>query len=260
MRPNRVKEMLRDGKPVFGTFVSLPEPGIVEAIGYAGYDFVILDMEHSPIDFGALRVLLAAADATGLVPLVRTGTIEANPILRVLDSGAMGIMVPHVRSRADAQALVSACRYPPEGQRGAIGGSRAARYGQANFAEHVRLSNDEVLTIALIEDPEGVEAIEEIVGVPGLDIICPGSGDLSAAMGYPGQPQHPAVQAQVERVAAAVRARPDRTVGYMIMAPDQIARCHELGARFIIFSQDSRVLFGAYREALTELRERAATG
>ncbi|MCZ7569742.1 MAG: aldolase/citrate lyase family protein [Ardenticatenaceae bacterium] len=258
MYPNRLKSLLRDGQPVFGTFVSLPEPGIVEAIGYAGYDFVILDMEHSPIDFSALPTLLAAAEAAGVVPLVRVGTCDANPILRVLDSGAMGVIAPHVRTKADAEALVRACRYPRRGNAGALGGSRAARYGKANFAEHARLSNDEVLTIALIEDVEGVDAIEEIVEVQGLDIICPGAGDLSASLGYLGQPQHPAVQEQVERVAATVRVRPELTVGYMVMAPEQITRCQELDARFIIFSQDTRVLFGAYRGALAELRERAA--
>lgn len=256
MHDNLLREILRRGKAVFGTFVSIPDPAIIEAIGYAGYDFVIIDMEHSPIDFGELRHLLAAADGVGLVPLVRVGTHQANPILRVLDSGAFGVVAPHVRNDTDAQALVRACRYPPQGIRGISGGSRAAGYGAADFLEHVEQSNREVLTIALIEDPEGVDAIEDIVAVPGLDIIWPGAGDLSAGLGLPGQPQHPRVQAKVEQVAEAVRDRRDLVLGYHIMDPAQLERCEELGARFIVLSQDSRVLFHAYRNAVTQMRQR----
>lgn len=255
MRTNWLKENLRMGRPVFGTFVSMPEPGIVEAIGWAGYDFVIIDMEHSPIDFGDLPHLLAAADGVGLVPVVRVGTCEANPILRVLDSGAFGVMVAHVRSKDDALAMVKACRYPPQGIRGISGASRAAGYGYANFLEHAQQSNQEVLTIALIEDLSGVETIQEIADVSGVDVICPGPGDLSASLGVVGQPQHPTVQESVEQVAEAVRARPGLILGYHIMDPAQFNRCQELGARFIIFSQDSRVLFHSYRNALAEIKQ-----
>ncbi|MBC8492948.1 MAG: siderophore biosynthesis protein SbnG [Chloroflexi bacterium] len=255
MRSNQLREALQVGRSVFGTFVSMPEPGIVEAIGYAGYDFVIIDMEHSPIDFGHLPHLLAAADGVGLVPLVRVGTCEANSILRVLDSGAFGVVVAHVRSKDDALALVKACRYPPQGIRGVSGASRAAGYGQANFVEHTQQSNQEVLTIALIEDLSGAEAIEEIAEVSGLDVIFPGPGDLSASLGLLGQPQHPTVQQWVDRIAKVVRSRPELVLAYQIMDPAQIHRCQELGAQLIILSQDSRMLFHTYRDALAKMRQ-----
>lgn len=258
MRANPLKETLEAGGTVFGSFVSLPEPGIVEAIGYAGYDFVIIDMEHSPIDFGDLRCLLAAADGAGVAPLVRVGTPEANPILRVLDTGALGVMVPHVRSAEDARAVVSACRYFPDGKRGVNSATRAAGYGLADFGTHVQESNEEILTIALIEDPEGVDDIAAITGVPGLDIVCPGPGDLSAALGLPGQSQHPTVQAAVQQVVEAVNAEPGLVLGYHIMGPPQLPRAQELGARFVIMSQDTRVLFAAYRDALIAMRPEVA--
>jgi len=256
MRTNRLKEALQAGRPVFGTLVSMPEPGIVEIIGCAGFDFVIIDMEHSPIDFGHLRTLLPAADSAGLVPLVRVGTCEANPILRVLDSGAFGVMAAHVRNREDALALVRACRYPPQGIRGVNSSMRAAGYGRANFAEHVQQSNEEILTVALVEDQSGVEAIEEIVKVEGLDIVVPGPGDLAASLGLLGQMQHPKVQEGVGRVARVVRSRPELVLGCFITDPAQIGRCQELGAQFILLSQDSRLLFNAYRNALAEMRQR----
>jgi 2-keto-3-deoxy-L-rhamnonate aldolase RhmA len=254
MRPNRVKQILREGGTVIGTLVSLPDPGIVEAIGYAGFDFVIIDTEHSPIDFKDARNMIAAADGAGLVPMVRVGTPDENPILRMLDSGAMGVMVPHVCNKADATTFVRACRYPPAGVRGMNGAARAAGYGLAKFAEHAKLSNEDILTIALIEDIEGVDAIQEITDVEGIDVISPGPGDLSASLGVIGQSQDSKVQAAVSRVAQVVREKNKQTVGYYISEPAQIKRCQELGARFVIFSQDSRVLFNAYKSALQAMR------
>lgn len=254
MRPNRLKRMLKEGGTTIGTIVSFPDPGIVETIGLAGFDFVIIDTEHSPIDFKDVRNMIIAADSVGITPMVRVGTSDANPILRVLDSGAIGIMAPHVCTKADALAFVKACRYPPAGVRGVNGAARAAGYGQANFVEHARLSNEDILTIALIEDVEGVENIEGIADVEGLDVISPGPGDLSASFGLIGQPQDPKVQAAVEKVAGVVSASGNHTLGYCIAEPAQIKRCQELGARFIIFSQDSRVLFYSYKNALQAMK------
>lgn len=254
MRKNRLKVTLEEGGAVYGTFVSIPEPAIVEMIGLAGYDFVIIDMEHSPIDFGQLPRLIAAADSVNLAPLVRVGTCAANPILRVLDSGALGVVAAHVRNPEDATALVNACRYPPHGKRGVSGASRAAGYGSVGFLEHARQSNEQILTIALIEDQPGVEAIDAILEVPGLDVICPGAGDLSAGLGYLGQPNHPVVQASVKRVVEAVNARSKQVLGCHVMTPGQRDRCLAQGARFVIYSQDSRVVLDAYSTALEQLK------
>lgn len=255
MRTNALREKLHNGEPVVGTLVSLPDAGIVEVIGYAGFDFVVIDTEHSPIDFGTLRALIAAAEVAGLAPLVRVGACEPHTILRVLDTGAAGIMAPHVKSRSHAETLVSSARYPPDGTRGVSGGSRAARYGLDAFADHARQSNRDVLTIALIEDAAGVEVIDEIVDVDGLDVVCAGPGDLSASLGVPGQLQSPTVQEYVQRVEDAVRSHPDRVLGCYVLDPAQVRGCLERGAHFVIFSQDSRVIFDAFRNAYGAIRE-----
>lgn len=252
---NSLREMLAAGGSVIGTFVSLPDPGIVEAIGRAGYDFVLIDMEHSSIDVGTLRVLLMAADSAGVAALVRVGTLDPNPILRVLDSGAGGVVAPHVCNHVQAAALVQACRYPPGGSRGVLGASRAAAYGLVDFADHARRSDEAVLTVALIEDPEGVEQIDAIVAVDGLDVVIPGAGDLSAAMGYLGQPNHPVVRAQMDRVVQSVRGRRGPVLGCHIMDPAHLGFWRDAGARLIIYSQDTRVLAHAYRSALSAMRE-----
>ncbi len=257
MRPNRLKRALQSGGIQFGTFVTCSDPQIVEAIGYAGCDFVILDMEHTAIDYGHLPGLCAAAENAGMTPLVRVGACEPNPILRVLDSGAFGVIAPHVRSKADAAALVAACRYPPVGIRGVNGGTRAAAYGQANFVEHARQSNEEILTIALIEDAEAVDCIDEIVQVPGLDVVFPGAGDLSASLGLLGQAAHPTVQEKVDRVVRAVRAHPELKLAYHIMDPQQIKRCQGMGAQLVVFSQDTRMVMQGYRGILAQMRAAA---
>lgn len=254
MKPNALKQALQAGRTAYGSLISLPEPGIVEIVGAAGYDFVLIDLEHTPVDYYHLRNLLGAADGAGVTPLVRVGTADANPILRVLDSGAAGVVAAHVRNSDQARALVRACRYPPVGIRGVLSASRAARYGLDSFEQHVADSNRDILTIALIEDQSGVEAIEEIVAVEGLDVVFPGPGDLSASLGLIGQPQHPLVQESVDRIATAVHARPGLVLAYQIMETGQIGRCRELGARLIIFAQDTRVLFSAYHKALREIQ------
>src|SRR5690606_33889913 len=133
-----------------------------------------------------------------------------------LDSGASGVVAAHVQTAEQARRLVQACRYPPIGYRGVSGSSRAVVYSAHPFLEHTQQSNDQILTVALIEDAEGVDAIDEIVTVPGLDVILPGPGDLSASLGFIGQPQHPEVQKAVERVRQAVRAQ-GLQLGYHIM-------------------------------------------
>jgi 4-hydroxy-2-oxoheptanedioate aldolase len=255
MRDNPIKAKLEAGETVFGTFVSLPEPGIVEIIGAAGYDFVVIDLEHTPINVGRMRDLLSAADGAGLTPLVRVGTCDANPILRVLDAGAFGVVAPHVCGPEEARDLVRACRYPPQGVRGVSGASRAAGYGRSPFGEHVVRSNQEILTIALIEDRSGVETIDEIAGVEGLDVIFPGPGDLSASLGYIGQMKHPEVVEAVSKIAQVVHSRPGMVLGYQIMDPADMERCIELGAQLIILSQDTRVFYQAYRKGLQALRK-----
>jgi len=255
MRDNPLKQRLDAGEVVFGTFVSLPEPGIVEIIGAAGYDFIVIDLEHTPIDFARMRDLLAASDGAGLTPLVRVGTCDANPILRALDGGAFGVIAPHVRGTADARALVRACRYPPQGIRGVSGASRAAGYGRSPFGDHVSRSNQQILTIALIEDQSGVETIEEIVAVEGLDMIFPGPGDLSASLGHIGQMQHPAVVEAVNHIANVVHSCPGMVLGYQIMNPADMDRCLELGAQLIILSQDTRIFYHAYQDSLLALKK-----
>lgn len=206
IRENATKRKLREGKTVFGIFIPFAAPDVVELCGLAGFDFILIDAEHGPLDVSACEELVRAAEVVGVTPLVRIPTSEPSAILRLLDMGAQGIMVPHVSSKGDAQRAVDFVKYPPIGTRG-MGSMRAAAYGQrVHRREWVRHSNAETIVIAMIEDAGGVEHLPEILTVPHIDWFEIGTGDLSLSMGFPGETSRPEVQAGVDRIVSKVLA------------------------------------------------------
>lgn len=189
-----------------GLFCSLPAPAVVEMIGWAGFDFVILDAEHTLVGPSDLAHLLRAAAAVGLPALVRVPSADSGLVAPVLDAGAAGVVIPRVRSKADAEAAMRAVRYHPLGHRGLDAG-RATRYGQSDLGAFVRSADAHVLLAVMVEDREGVEAIDDIVAVPGLDAVLEGAADLSQSLGLPWETGSPAVQDGLERVQEVCAAR-----------------------------------------------------
>jgi 2-keto-3-deoxy-L-rhamnonate aldolase RhmA len=187
-----------------GLFCSLASPAIVEMIGWAGFHFVILDAEHSLVGPEELAHQLRAADAVGLRALVRLPSATSSLAGPVLDAGAAGVVIPRVRSASDVEAAVRAARYHPWGGRGLDAG-RATRYGQADLRQAVRQAAGNVAVVAMIEDREGVEAIAEVVGVPGVDAVLEGAADLSQSMGTPWETTSPVVQSALEQVETTCR-------------------------------------------------------
>lgn len=218
-RPNLLRRKLAAGRacagPLFQEFWS---PELVEFCGLAGFDFVILDGEHAGVDPQSARPLIRAAQAVGITPLCRVPHGGASLVLRYLDAGAEGLILPHCNTAADAESFVRACRYPPRGIRGAASSSRAAGYGLTQTPrEHLEQSDREVLCLGLIEEPAGIEHLAEILGVDGLDGCFIGAGDLALLMGreyFGGAGTHPAVQALVDRAVAQTLA-----AGKLVMLP-----------------------------------------
>jgi len=202
--PNRTKEKLRAGGIVLGVFVGIPAPRLVELCGLAGYDYVVIDAEHGPIDFGAAENLIRAADATGITPIVRVPDHLPKTILRYLDAGAQGIMAPQVNTVAAAKAIVSAVKYAPVGMRG-LGPGRAAAYGQRGpLSDYARDSNEQTLIIAQLEHVDAQKEIKELVRVEGIDAYEIGTADLSQSLGYPGETSRSEVQDVVNRFVKEV--------------------------------------------------------
>lgn len=242
---NRLKRSLRAGHRVFGLINSIPSPLLVEMLGYAGYDFVILDMEHVSVNPETLENMVRAAECSGLTPLVRVPGVEPHTILRALDCGAQGIVVPHVCSADDAAAVVQASRYHPLGMRG-ISGGRTTGFGSLTLPEYFARANDQLMVVLMIEDQQGVDAIDEIVQVPGVDMILEGAMDLSQSLGVPTQVEHPRVQKALARVAQSCS---EHSMAYCAVPrkPGDLQRSWDAGANAVLLGDDRGVAFRALK-------------
>ena len=199
-----LKTKLREGRTVTGCFVKHPSPGIVEVIAFLGWDFVVVDAEHGPIDRLAGENIIRAAEIGGAAAIVRVPAIERAPILQALDSGAEGIQAPLVGSGADAAATVAFSKYAPEGSRG-LASVRALSYGLVgSMAENVARANERSLVVCQIETVSGLDALDEICAVPGVDVVFVGPTDLGQSLGVVGERDHPELVAAIDRIAEAV--------------------------------------------------------
>lgn len=199
LRTNRLKRKLRDGQIAIGLIASIPIPITVEMIGHAGFDFVIIDMEHVMINPETLENMIRAAELVGITALVRVPEVNSKDILRLLDSGALGIVVPHMESREQAERLVQAVKYFPEGKR-SMNSGRPGVFGKGDLVEYMRRANEETMIVPMIESREGVERVEEILTVPGIDMILEGAADLSQSYGVPWQTRSLIVKQGLDRV------------------------------------------------------------
>jgi 2-keto-3-deoxy-L-rhamnonate aldolase RhmA len=252
---NKTKHLLRAGRPAVGTFCFLPEPGIVDIAGLAGFDFVIIDNEHSGKDFQAIEAMVRAAEVVDMTPLVRVPEADEKTILQMLELGAQGIVVPYVNSPDKARLAAQATRYPPEGIRGTCRSTRAASYGlhMSRFAEHMRTCNEELLLVGLIEDKKGVEQIDAILA-EGLDVCFLGRADLSSSLGFLGQLDHPEVAAAVAHVLAAVKRR-DCVAGNAVYSAAEAKKCVDQGYRFLVYATDTQILMNALQSAAEKIRQ-----
>lgn len=257
LQTNKLKAQLREGQTVFGLLNSVPFPLMVEMIGYAGYDFVILDLEHVSANPETLENMIRAAECADVTPLVRVPSAVPETILRVLDAGALGIAVPHVRDRAEAEQIVAASRYHPFGTRG-ISGGRTTGFGTVDLTTYFERANREIMVVVMIEDREGVENIDEIVSVPGIDLVLEGAIDLSQSYGFPGNAQHATVQAAIEQIATACERR-----GVPFCAiprtPEQFERWSRRGIRAFLLGDDRAVSFRALTANLRKFSNICAT-
>jgi len=249
MRVNVAKQRLREGKAIIGTLLGFNSPTFVEFCALAGFDFVLFDCEHGPMSVESVESLVRAAEAAGITPMARVPHNEPSTILRFLDTGVMGLLVPHIETADDARAAVQSVKYPPVGQRG-LAGVRAGDYGaKMPTLEYVKMANEETMVLALVESQRGVENAAEIAAVPGVDVVHIGPSDLSMSMGFYGQPDHPTVQAAIDRIIAAATAagKPAgsgaiRGSAALRRALDRGIRCVTYGARDLVVDSGRQLL------------------
>lgn len=258
LQTNKLKARLREGHTVFGLLSSIPFPLMVEMIGYAGYDFVILDLEHVSTNPETLENMIRAAECAGITPLVRVPSVAPETILRVLDAGALGVVVPHVRTRAEAEQIVVASRYHPLGMRG-ISGGRATGFGTIDLAAYLARANQEIMVVAMIEDREGVENLDEIVSVRGIDLVLEGAIDLSQSYGVPGNTQHAAVQTAIQQIATACK-RHKVPFCAIPRTPEQFAHWQREGVRAFLLGDDRVLSFRAIKANMVKFAELLSSG
>jgi len=204
MRMNRVKGLMRSGKLAIGAYVALADPQIIEIMGLAGIDAAFIDMEHTAFDLQIVGEMVRAADLAGVTSMVRVPDNDPKLILRILDMGAEGIVVPHIAGVEGARQAVEAVRYPPLGKRGSARGIRAAGFGAVSWEEHVRQSNEEILLSVMTEDEKGINDIEKIAAMDGVDLVGIGPTDLSETLGIR-DPADPRLRAKVEEIAKRIK-------------------------------------------------------
>ncbi|MDP7560237.1 MAG: aldolase/citrate lyase family protein, partial [Planctomycetota bacterium] len=208
MRENRPKRALRKGEVIIGLLLFIPSPELVEIMGQAGFDFVIIDFEHGSFGIDSARNCVLAADAANIAPIIRVADNQSTLIEQALDLGAQGVVVPHVNTVEEATRAVRAAKYPPAGNRGYCPVARGGGYGKYGFGpEYTEQANEETMVILLIEDVAAMENIEAILSVEGVDVVFPGPGDMAASMGLVGQFDHEAVRSNMELVVATAKKR-----------------------------------------------------
>jgi len=244
-------DRLRAGESLSAGWVSLGHPRVAEIVALAGYDFVIVDIEHTPMGLETLDDVVRAIELHDVPVVVRVPWNDPVELKRVLDIGVTGVMVPMVGTADEAAAAVRAMTYPPEGIRG-VAGSRATNYG-LEFAEYVANADEDLVTILQIETVDGVENAGAISAVEGVDSLFVGPSDLSASLGVTGDWEDEAVLAAIDGVLDAS----DTPVGSLAVTDEGIERWVEQGFEWVIAGVDSRNLLAA-SQSHNEAFERAA--
>jgi 2-keto-3-deoxy-L-rhamnonate aldolase RhmA len=244
------KKNLAAGYPV-GTWVMSASPVVAEAVGCAGFDWGVVDMEHTPLDMMDLIHLLQAIAGTPMLPITRVPWNDTVMVKRVLDAGAQTLMFPFVQNAAEAQKAVAAAKYPPEGVRGMAAMSRGSRFGTVK--DYFKVANAAASVIVQVETPEAMNRMPEIASTPGVDSVFIGPGDLSGAMGHVGDLMHPEVLALTAQGIKACHAagKPIGTVGG---TPEAVATYRAAGFDYIGCASDLGLMMRNCAAVLSSIR------
>lgn len=245
------KRKLIDGEAVFGPFMKTSDAAFVEIAGHAGFDFVILDMEHAPFTYANLQNLVMAAELSGTLPIIRAQNSSDIFISKALDIGALGVQVPHITNAAEAESCISAAKFYPAGQRGMDPFVRAASYSSVPRDKYFSQAN-ETLVILQLEGKEAIDNLDEIMNVDGIDILFIGPYDLSQSMGVPGQVNHPSVIGHMESIVNQAKER-GIVVGTFTDTLDSARMWKDAGIQYISYGLDVLIFTDACKDLLKQL-------
>jgi len=255
MRTNTVKQAWKQGKGTVGAWLSVPSAYSAEVMAHQGFDWLCVDMQHGVNDYKDAVAMMTAISTTETIPFVRVPWNDPSVIMKVLDAGAYGVVVPLINTRADAEAAVAACRYPPQGIR-SNGANRAMLYAGADYVQY---ANEEIACIPMIETKQAIENLDDILSVPGVDAIYIGPSDLSFALGLPPRMDNedPLHVATVDRILQACK-RHGVAAGSHTGGPRFSRRFLDMGFQMVTLTSDSQSMVRGVRDQLQELGEREA--
>ena len=241
MKENVLKKKLAKGETVFGPFCKIQDPVIIELVALAGFDFVIIDMEHGPFSIESVQQMVRAAEARSITPVVRVTENREALILRTLDIGVKCIQVPKISTEEDAQDVLKATLFHPQGERGMCRYVRAADFTNIDKAEHFGTANDQVLSIIHIEGLEGLKNLSSIIRLDGIDVIFLGPYDLSQSCGVPGQVHHEKVVKRMEE-AVTLAKRSGKAVGTFVESVEDAKKWAKIGVQYISYAVDVGII------------------
>jgi 4-hydroxy-2-oxoheptanedioate aldolase len=254
----RLKAKWAAGEAVFGPFMELPSPGLVEIFAHAGFDLVVIDLEYGPFSLETTENMVRAAQASGIASAIRVIANQPELISSALSLGADAVVVPHVTSAADARAAVQAARFAPAGSRGVNPFTRAASYSATKDDGFYEAANAAVIVNVLLEGVDAIGNLDEILSVSGLDVVSLAPFDLSQSLGVTGQIDHPVIVDAV--VDACRKARDADTVICFIAAdPSEAPRWLEMGVRWLTTSVDTDLIYRAAKAFVSSLSAHAHT-
>ncbi|UWQ17449.1 HpcH/HpaI aldolase/citrate lyase family protein [Jannaschia sp. M317] len=247
MRPNKLRRLIAERRPIVCGWLAIPSSYLAEGAGHSGYDCVAVDLQHGMIGFEAAVGMMQAISATPAVPIVRAPSLEGHSIMHLLDAGAYGVICPMVSTADDVRALLSACRYPPLGRR-SFGPARGKLYGGADYFDH---ADEAVMAIPMIETAEALDNIDDILAVPGLDMIYVGPNDLALELGE--RPSAETEDSKTAKAIAHILARANAAgipVGIFCASPELARKRLDEGFQMVTPGNDFALATGAMASAV----------
>jgi len=252
LRHNAFKSALSEGRRQLGIWSTFCSPIVAEILGKSGFDWILFDAEHSPVEIAGLLPLLQAASCGTATSVVRPAWNDPVLIKRILDIGAQTVLLPFVQTSAEAQRAVQSCHYPPDGRRGVSGTTRASDFGRTS--NYLTTAAEQICVLVQVETGEALGQLEQIAGVPGVDGVFIGPSDLSASMGYLGNPGHADVQAAIKSAVGPIRAA-GKAAGILATSVPDAKRYLEWGYQFVACNVDVRIFVQGLDALRTEMRK-----
>ena len=251
---NSLKQKLKEKAQVIGTWSSLSSPNVVNVLGSTDLDFVVIDLEHGSMSHETVENMVRAAETSGISPIVRVGDDHGQTILRALETGPRSVMIPHINSAEKAERVAKVCKYFPAGNRGLSPYTRIHDFTHVNIQESLQTENQETMVGILVEGQEGLDNLEQIVKVDGIDLIYLGLFDICQSVGLPGQLNHPKVLEEIKRCCDLIEYN-GIAAGSMSTSIEYINMLKEVGYTFIAYLNDAAAIKFHFDDIFKQLNQ-----